>query len=481
MIRQLIGHTAAYTFANIVSRGTILVWLVVLPTFLPAADYGVLGLIMTAAAMVNVLVPLEVTQGYARYYPTAPEEERRGYAATAWTFTLVTLSVAAFIAWLFSPPLNRLLFGDGTHLTAFRVGIAFFELNTIFYFIQNQFRWDFRARDYIIVTLLFALVTLAASIGLAASLRNPLIGVLVGLVLGAGSGVALGLQRLSPTLGIGIDPAKLKRMLSFSLPIVPGSVAILLSTYASRFIINDLLSLTDVGLFTWASQLAAIPALLLLGVQSALTPLVMKHHPDPQTKAIIARSFEVIVAVELLLCLGLGMFTPEFIRQLGYSRYSGAGPLVMLLAPAYLMLQLYVFAPGFAVAERTGLQLSVSIVGAISAVVLNYLFVTAAGLAGAAAATLVSSALFIGSWFVLSHRLYPVPVNWLRLGLLIAAAAACAAMATFVTPDGVVRTMLFKALLLFLLAALAASLGFARIWRLKQLIALRPRLRRMSD
>jgi O-antigen/teichoic acid export membrane protein len=305
--------------------------------------------------------------------------------------------------------------------------------------------------------------------------------VLVGLVLGAGSGVALGLQRLSPTLGIGIDPAKLKRMLSFSLPIVPGSVAILLSTYASRFIINDLLSLTDVGLFTWASQLAAIPALLLLGVQSALTPLVMKHHPDPQTKAIIARSFEVIVAVELLLCLGLGMFTPEFIRQLGYSRYSGAGPLVMLLAPAYLMLQLYVFAPGFAVAERTGLQLSVSIVGAISAVVLNYLFVTAAGLAGAAAATLVSSALFIGSWFVLSHRLYPVPVNWLRLGLLIAAAAACAAMATFVTPDGVVRTMLFKALLLFLLAALAASLGFARIWRLKQLIALRPRLRRMSD
>jgi len=470
VIRQLIGHTATYTFANIVSRGTILVWLVVLPTFLSTAEYGVLGLIMTTAAMVNVLVPLEVTQGYARYYPTAPEQEKRGYAVTAWTFTLLTLSLAASIAWIFSPSLNRLLFGDGRYLTAFRTGIGFFELNTIFYFIQNQFRWDFRARDYTIVTLVFALVTLAASIGLAVSLPNSLVGVLVGLVLGAGTGLALGLSRLSSTLGIGIDAAKLNRMLRFSLAIVPGSVAILLSTYASRFILNDLLSLTDVGLFTWASQLATIPALLLLGVQSALTPLVMKHHPHPQTKAVIARSFEAVVAVELLFCLGLGMFTPEFIRLLGYSRYAGAGPLVMLLAPAYLMLQLYVFAPGFAIGERTELQLFVSVVGAISAIALNFVFVGAWGLTGAAVAMLASSATFIGSWFFFSNRIYPVPIRWLKVGALVGVVIACALVASMTAGMSPRLAIAAKAVLLSAFAAAACALGFVHRGQLRLLL-----------
>ena len=109
VIRQLIGHTAAYTFANIVSRGTILVWLIFLPAFLSTAEYGVLGLIMTTAALVNVLVPLEVTQGYARYYPTAPDREKRSYAATASTFTLAALAAPAGAAWLFAPWLNGLL------------------------------------------------------------------------------------------------------------------------------------------------------------------------------------------------------------------------------------------------------------------------------------------------------------------------------------------------------------------------------------
>src|SRR5437868_1195519 len=345
VIRQLIGHTAAYTFANIVSRGTILVWLIVLPAFLSTAEYGVLGLIMTTAVLVNVLVPLEVTQGYARYYPTAPDREKRSYAATASTFTLAALAAPAGAAWLFAPWLTGLLFGGHGYVTVFRIAVGFFALNTGFYFVQNQFRWDFRARDYTIVTMLFAVVTLAGSIGLAAMLPDALLGVVLGLALGTGTGLALGLLRLRDTLALGIDSAKLKRMLRFSLPLVPGSMAILLSTYASRFILNDLLSLRDVGLFTWASQIATIPALLLLGVQAALTPMVMRHHADPQTRIVIARSFEAIVAVELLLCLGLGMFTPEFIGLLGYASYAAAGPLVMLLAPAYLMLQLYVFAP----------------------------------------------------------------------------------------------------------------------------------------
>jgi O-antigen/teichoic acid export membrane protein len=469
VIRNLIGHTAAYTFANLVSRGTAVAWLIVLPSFLSVADYGALGLIVTTAALVNLLVPLEVTQGLVRYYPTAELPDKKAFVATAWTFTLLMLVAAGGLALLFSIPLCELLLGDLAYLTAFRIAIATFVLNSIFYFIQSQFRWDFRSRDYTVVTLLFAVFTLVLSIGLAATFADPLTGVLVGQVLGLAVGFVAGVSRLRKTLGLGIDGTKLKILLRFSLPLVPAGLAIFLSNYAGRFILQDLLQLSDVGLFTWASQVASIPALLLLGVQAALTPLVMKHHAEPETRSVIARAFEAIFAVELCLCLGAGLFAPDLIRWLGYDDYAGAGPLVMVLAPALMLLQVYVFAPGFAVGERTDLQLMVSILGAVAAVAFNYLLVGAFGLIGAAFATLGSSALFIGAWFVLSHRLYPTPVRWVRLALFALATAAIAAVGMAVTGSGL-ADLAIKLGLVALLAAVALTLGLVQVNAIARLL-----------
>jgi len=305
MIRQLVGHSAVYTAASLLSRGTVLIWLIVLPRFMPAADYGVLGLVMTTAAFVN-LIPLEVGQGMARYYPGAATREKTEWASTAWGFTLVTLGLAALMAVAFSSSFNRRLLGDERYLADFRIAVAYFTLNTSFLFVQNLFRWEFRPRDYASVTVVFALVTLVLSIGLAGTLPNPLAGVLAGLVAGAGIGLVFAMVRLRGAIEWKIDLEKLRRMLRFSLPLVPASLALLLSTYASRFILNDLLTLTDVGLFTWASQLASIPGLMLVGVQGAVTPLVIKHHAEPGTPVLLARGLETVLAGGLWVCVALG-------------------------------------------------------------------------------------------------------------------------------------------------------------------------------
>jgi O-antigen/teichoic acid export membrane protein len=425
VIRQLIGHSAAYTAANLLSRGTILVWLIILPRFLGTADYGALGLIVTVAAIVNVSFPLEVSQGLARYYATAPEQDRASWASTAWTFSLTMLCAGAVAALALAPWCARLLFKSDAYLPVFRLAVPYFVLGTSFLFLQNQFRWAFRTRDYAAVTAVFAVVTLGLSILLAASLANPLWGVLLGLTTGAAVGVGFGLARLRDMLRLSVDRAKLARMLRFSLPLVPASLSLMISTYASRFILNDLLTLKDVGLFTWASQLANIPATLLLGVQAAVTPLVMKHHDDPETPRRLARSFEAVTAAALWIAIAIGLFTPELIRVLGYSSYADAAPLVMLLGPAYVILQLYVFFPGFAVAERTSHQLWVSVAGAAATLALNYLLIARLMSVGAAAATLVSSLLFLGLWVFLSDRQYRVPVRRGRFAIFCGIIVVC--------------------------------------------------------
>lgn len=470
MIRELIGHSAAYTFANLLARGTVLVWLIVLPHFMGATDYGVLGLVMTVAAVVNVLVPLEVSQALARYFPTASATEKPAWSGTAWTFTVTMLLTAATVSLVFSPGLGRWLFGSPAYLFEFRLAVLYFSLNTSFLFIQNQYRWSFRARDYTLVTLVFGVATLGLSLGLAATTARPLTGVLIGLLGGAAIGVMLGLFTLRGSVGLTIDRAKLRRMLRFSLPLVPASLSIVVSTYSSRFILNDLLTLKEVGLFTWASQVANIPAMLLLGIQTAVTPLIMKHHAESDTPATLARSFEAIFASSLWICVAIGLVTPEFIRLLGYSSYAGAGPLVMVLAPAYLLLQLYVFFPGFAVAEKTSMQLLMSVISAAATVILNYWLVGVMGLSGAALATLLSSILFIVLWGGISRRLYPVPLRLGKLGLFVCGAAICGVVGQEVGSDGVMALAL-KAFLLIALAVAATLFGFVQTEQVRALLA----------
>lgn len=466
MIRRLAGHTAAYTFAHLASRGTVLIWLILLPSFLSAADYGALGLILTTAALVNVVVPLEISQALARYYPPAQPREKGDLAVTAWTFMLVMLALAAGSTLIFARPACELLLGSVRYLHIFRISVGFFFLNTVFYFLQHQLRWEFRARDFTIVTLLFAVTTLAGSVGLAAVLSDSLLGVLLGQLIGACVGVGVGSIALRRSLGIGIASAALRKMLRFSLPLVPASVALFLSTYASRFILSDVLDLREVGVFVWASQLAAIPSLMLLGIQGALTPLVMKHQAEAETKFVLARTFEAVITIELVFCLGVGAFAPEVIGLLGYSAFSDAGPLVMLLAPAFLMLQIYVFFPGFAVAERTDLQLLVSVISAVGAIALNYLLIAPLGLTGAALATLAAGALFIGSWFALGQRLYPIPIHWVRLLAFIAVFVVAGAGIQWIG-TGTAGAVTAKGVAVALLLGIAKRLNLLRAssWR----------------
>ncbi len=463
MIRQLLGHTAAYTFANLASRGTVLVWLLVLPSFISSSEYGALGLILTAAALVNVAVPLEISQALARYYPPAAPADQREYLRTAWTFTLAMLAIASFAAFAFAPQACNLLLGSLAYLHVFRVAILFFALNALFYFLQCQFRWQFEARKFVVATVMSAIVTLGGSIGLAALLPDSLLGVLLGQAAGAGVGVAAGIYGLRKGLTLGIDRAKLRQLLRLSLPIVPASLSIFLSIYSSRLILRDLLDLRDVGVFSWASQLASIPALLLLGLQGALTPLVMKHHGEDSTRIVLARTFEAIIAIGLVACLGVGGFTPELIGILGYSEFGRAGDLALILAPGYLFLQVYVFAPGFSIRERTELQLLVSILGAVSAVGFNYLFIDLLGVRGAAVATLLSSAVFIGSWFAVSQWLYPIPVRWLQLFAFIGVAALGGAALSAIG-TGTAIAILAK---LFVLAFVTAAILLCGLVRLR--------------
>ena len=418
-MKGLIGQTAIYTVANIASRGTAVVALMVFPFFLGAADYGALGLIMTIAALVQLLVPLEVSQGLARYYGTAAEAEKPAYAASAWWFTVVTLVITAVAALLMSDPIAQVVFGGARYANVFRLAVPLFVCFTLFYFLQSMCRWKFMTVAYVWLSLAFSGLTLALGLALAVSRPDALEGLVLGQMLGMAATVAAGTVVLRRDLFRRFDTAKLRPMLRFSLPLVPASLALFASFYASRLILSAVADLASVGIFVFASQIAAIAGLTIIGVQSSLTPYVMSHYQEPETPAVLARLFEGFTVLAILLCLAMGLFAPPLIATFAPPTYAAAGPLVIVLCPPAIMLQMYIFWPGFAIAERTDWQLWVSVIAGTMAVVANAVLIPWLGLTGAAAASVASAFVFLALWIFLANLLYPVPVRWTRVWLVV--------------------------------------------------------------
>lgn len=465
MIERLLRDGAVYAVAALVSRGAAFVVVPIYTRLLDARNYGALDLILTAGLLINLVVALEVGQGLAREWSEQPgETERRRLGSTALGFTALAHAAFLALALAASAPLAQALLGSRDYVPELRAGLVFIAANAVFLHLQDQFRWRMRARAYAAASALHAALTLA--LGTGGGVALGLQGILWGQALAAGAAAACCLALLRGQLGAGIDRTLLARMLRFSLPLVASGVTMFIAFQANRFLLSGIASLAELGLFGVGQRVAALTLLLAIGLQGALTPLVYRHHAEPGVPAELARLFEGFAGVAAIACLLLAVFARELIGWIATPGFVAAAPLLAWLAPAAVLGQMYIFAPGIAIERKTHWQLALTAASAALALALNLASIPRWGALGAAVSNLAAACIFLGLWVAASQRVYPLPLRW---GRIAAVAAAYAVLAWFgVTIDGqgwsAPAAAAAKGATVALLAALVGRTGLVR-WR----------------
>ncbi|HEY0042972.1 MAG TPA: lipopolysaccharide biosynthesis protein [Allosphingosinicella sp.] len=462
MIREFLGKSIFFGVITVISRSAAVISLLVLPYILDPSAYGALAMISLTSMFVLAMVPLQITQGLARYYSTGPAGERERYVATAWLFTLLQYGLFLAISMPLTGPISELLFaGSGSEIRSYQMAMPTALLaivsNGLFFFVQTQLRWSMRTGGFAAVSIIYSFLTLGLSVGLGAAADHPFRGVITGQLLAALIATAIGIWLLRKSLATRFDRKKFQEMALFSLPLVPGSLFVFIIGSASRIALNGVGTLADVGVYTFANQIAGLATLSIVGIQGALAPLVMANFDKPETPATLGSFFEGFTAFAACLCLGLGLFSNDLIRLIGSPGYAEASELVLLLAPALIIAEMYIFSPGFFIAKRTTRQMWVSAVGAAVSLGLAYPLSAAWGVHGAAVAALLGSIAFFMSWFLAAQPLYPVPVRWGRVGIFCAVAIGLGFAGVHVRFESVLPSLAFKAALV--VAALVAAVG----------------------
>lgn len=473
MLKAVLRDSLVYGLASLLSKGLAIFLLPLYTRVLSPSDYGAYDLLITLGALANLVVALEISQGLARHWADAAEPAvRRRLASTSLWFSVLMYSLFLIVGLLAASQFNALLLGDARYLNAFCLGVGFIAVNGIYYLLLNQFRWELRSKAYALASVAYALFTLLFAMVFCLWLDLGLVGVMQAQLMAALLACLLCLWLLRRTFGWLFDVGQLHAMLRFSAPLVPAGLAVFISLYVNRFALNHFGNLEDVGHFGIGSRIAALSALLILGIQAALTPLVYQHYRDPQTPGQIARLFSWFMAVALVGCLFLALFARELLMLFATPEFMAGAALVGVLAPALLLSQMYIFAPGIAIAKKTHWQLWVTLLSAAASVAGNWLLVPLWGIWGAALATLLASSLFFFCWLSLSQRLYRIPYAWRALLLSSLGFVVCAGVGVQLEAMGLALPLklLLKSLLMCVLLGFVVVCGLLPLTDLRAVV-----------
>lgn len=413
MIRRFFRDSAIYTLPSILSYGISFFLIPLYTRVLTPTDYGALDMITVFGSLVALTVALEVSQGVARFYMDEETTDgKKVLASTALWFTVLTFTAFLIVALAFAPELSLIVIGAPGFDDVFRLGTVFIWVNGLFYLLKNQLRWELRSKAYSAVSIVHSLTTAGASVLLAYVFQFGIYGFLAGMILGTAAGTLLGFYHLKTTFQLRLDLAKLRTMLAFSIPLVPSSIAVFVSMYIDRLMINYYLSLEEVGLYGIGYRLASVSTLVLVGFQMALTPLVYKHYQEPETPRQLATIFRTFLAIVIVIFLILSLFADVALMILTTPAYYAAGQVVVFLVPAILLSQMYIFAPGIGIAKKTHLFVWINAGGAILNIFFNWMLIPQVGYVGAAIATLLGYVCVFGAHMYCSQKLYYVPHNW---------------------------------------------------------------------
>lgn len=459
MKQGLLKDTLVYGLSAIISRGLSFIVLPIYTRILSPADYGALDMITVVGSLANLIVALEVTQGLVRFLGDVESvEERRRISSTALLFTLAAYASCFLVAMLLSPWITSHLLGDPQLLTAMQIGLGIIAVNGCFFLLQNQLRYELKSIAYAQASLLYAILVTGLGLLLGYGLGFGLEGVLLSQLIAAALSALMCLWHLRGTYRLVFDNKWLRTMLLFSMPLVPSGLATFLTLYANRLLLNATATLEDVGLFGVAARIAGIVSLLIVGLQSSLTPWIYANYRDPATPARLAKVTEWFTAAALAMCLTLGVLSHEIMQLLVAPQFVASAPLVMPIAVAAIVGQMYIFFPGIAIAKRTNSQLIIFVITALISVGLNWLLIPMWGVGGAAIATLLASLAFIGLWFVVSQRHYPVPVRVKNIGVACILFAIAAASANLLVGDAWARGVAILVKLLIVLSFIGGLL-----------------------
>jgi len=417
MLRDLIKEGGLYTLASLLKRGMNLLLLPFYASVFIESDFGIFDILTVFGVFITAILCLQLNQGMGRFVaePTKEPEEKKRIASTAIYFTSGIYLISCILILLYPNFFIDILSADVTipRLT-FQYAIVSITLTAVFYFMGVYLRFLRKSKQYALISFFHALFSTLLTLLLVGYYEMGIDGVYISYIIVSPIIIIVQCIILRKELVLKFDQKVLGPLFRYSVPLVPGAVSYIILNFTDRMFIKEE-SMADAGIYAMGSKFTQIISVIILGVSSALGPIVYEKHLNENTKAQLARIFRLFIVTGSLGVLTLSLFSYETLVIFTNEKYYGAAPIMPVLYLSVFFTGFSMFSIGLHIKEKTKVIAIVVVISALINICLNYLLIKEFHILGAAYATLISVCINNFTLFILSQRYYHLKFPYVKL------------------------------------------------------------------
>lgn len=235
------------------------------------------------------------------------------------------------------------------------------------------------------------------------------------------------------------DPALLKRMIVYAMPLVIVGLAAVINQLIALPLLENLLPGTleenraQTGIFSAASKLAILMNLFTQAFNYAAEPFFFHHAARSDSRDIYAQTGQAFSLVGSFVFLGIMLYMDLIQYFIGAHLRAGLGVVPVLLLAYYFLGLYYNFSIWYKLADRTYMGAVISIAGVFITLALNFWLVPipSVGYYGAAWAAFACYGFMAVASYLTGRRYFPVPYPMGRMAIYIGLAAGLYGISTF--------------------------------------------------
>ncbi len=466
-IRETTKHTSIYGMGGMATKVIGFFLLPLYTHYLTPADYGVLGLLYITMRVLDIIVIQGLTTSIFRAYSfdfkDQPEHQHEA-VRTAYYYSIGSALLMFGSMSLFAGFINDLVFKDGQWTQLFRLMF----LAGIFRATQNIPRQMMRAHRqsvaYSFIQLCDMVSAALLNIWFIVGMKLGLAGIVYSEVIREGALMIVFFFPIRKYLGRGFSMEKMKDMLAFGLPKVPGGLSFLVLAAADRYFLEHYSTPTELGLYSVGYRLATL--LSDFAIQPFIQTWPTMYFPlckdaKDEGKEVLGRFLTYFMLLVGFIALGICVFVKPLLRIMADQKFHEAYRVVPIVVAALVFSGLYrVITVGVNI-KKKNIWLPVMVAGAaVVNIVFNFLLIPRWGMMGAAWATVIAYFAMCAASYVVDEYYFPIRYEWARVGKILFAMAMTYTVSVLVMPSGLAGQFAVGAIVMLIYPGLLLVLRF---------------------
>ena len=263
---------------------------------------------MQAAMFLTFLINMEMYGGVGRFfYERDSVKKTMKLVSTGFWLTIGMGFATLVVTLMLKNTLYSLFFQNSDYKVAFIMALTWSPISAVYTYLLVVMRFEKKPKLYFTLVNIQLALRIMASVLFVAFLKMGVSGVVLGHVIAEFSAIVMFGVVLRKYIGAIFSFPDAKDILSFSLPLVPAVLIIGFQKPLIRYLVANLLSIDDMGLFAIAFQMAAVLSFVQFGLQMSWYPhlyeLITKPDYEKEVRSIYRFFLGILAVIGLLIIL----------------------------------------------------------------------------------------------------------------------------------------------------------------------------------